>query len=142
MTTTAFHFSAKWDARASASFISTTAPVSTPLVWISSPPRDRISDMFPRITDMDTWLMISAAIRFRKGVAPAPTGSKTTGIPFALALRPASIMDSTLLTFNVPIFSTRAEDMAAISPTSSMASDMTGDAPMARHALAQSFTVT
>lgn len=86
--------------------------------------------------------MSSAAIRFLKGVAPTPTGSKTTGIPSAFALRPATIIASTFVTFSVPIFSTSDCAMETIDSASSTASAMTGDAPIARQAFAQSLTVT
>ena len=51
-------------------------------------------------------------------------------------------MDSTVLSFRVPMFRTVAEAMETIAGTSSAASVITGDPPAQMQMLAQSFTVT
>ena len=75
-------------------------------------------------------------------MAPAPTGSKTIGIPILFASFPAISIDSTVLAFKVPMFRTSAFARFTISFTSFSSSAITGDAPIARVILAQSFIVT
>ena len=67
---------------------------------------------------------------------------KPEDVQRAFALRPATIIASTFVTFSVPIFSTSDCAMETIDSASSTASAMTGDAPIARQAFAQSLTVT
>src|SRR5204863_430772 len=75
-------------------------------------------------------------------VAPAPTGSSTTGTRFRFAARPASSIASTQSSESVPMLSTRAEAAVAISSTSWTACAITGSAPSASVALAVSFMTT
>ena len=96
------------------------------------------SEAFPLITSILTSLISSRHFRSRKAVAPAPQTSRTTGMPFWLALRAASFMASTNSTVSVPIFSTRAEAIWLISATSSMAWAITGEAPRLLTTCAQS----
>jgi hypothetical protein len=83
-----------------------------------------------------------SAVSVRKDVAPAPTGSMTTGMPLSLALLPAINAASTKLGSSVPMFTTRAEAKPTISTTSSWACAMTGSAPTERVVLATRLTVT
>jgi len=75
-------------------------------------------------------------------VAPAPTGSSTTGIWRAFAEPPASSIASTQCSDSVPMFSTSAEARPVISSTSSPACAITGSAPSASVAFAVSFMTT
>ena len=75
------------------------------------------------------------AVAVRYSVAPAPTGSSTTGICLAVAVPPASSMDSTQWPESVPMLSTSDEASRAIASTSSPACAITGSAPSARVAL-------
>ena len=75
-------------------------------------------------------------------VAPAPTGSSTTGSIRAVAASPASSIDSTHGGDSVPMFSTSADAMPVISSTSSAACAITGSAPSASVAFAVSFMTT
>ena len=90
----------------------------------------------------ETSAMIRRAASVRIRVAPAPTGSSTTGAPCRLAARPASTIASTHSGESVPMLSTSAPATAAISSTSSRAWAITGEAPMARVMLAVSFITT
>ena len=82
------------------------------------------------------------AVSVRKRVAPAPTGSSTTGTPAAFAAFPASSIDSIQGAERVPMLSTSAAAAPTISSTSSRACAITGSAPMARVAFAVSFMTT
>ncbi len=77
-----------------ASFFSSTIAVSTPLVEALNPARNEISDKLPRITSIFTCERISCTVLFRSADAPAPTGSKTTGILSSLAFLPAIIIEA------------------------------------------------
>ena len=85
---------------------------------------------------------ISRLFSSRKGVAPAPHTSKTTGIPFWLAATAASFMASTTSVVRVPMLSTSAEAMPVMAATSSGAWAMTGEAPNDFTTWAQSKMVT
>ena len=78
----------------------------------------------------------------RYAVAPAPTGSRTTGIPRALAALPASSIASIHCSESVPMLSTSADASPTISSTSSRACAITGSAPSASVAFAVSFMTT
>ena len=82
------------------------------------------------------------AVSVRYVVAPAPTGSSTTGTPRSFAARPASSIASTQCGESVPMFSTSAPAIATISSTSSRACAITGSAPSASVAFAVSFITT
>ena len=82
------------------------------------------------------------AVSVRYVVAPAPTGSSTTGMPSAFAARPAASIASTQCGESVPMFSTSAPARATISSTSSRACAITGSAPSASVAFAVSFITT
>jgi hypothetical protein len=101
-----------------------------------------ISAILPRIMLNEIAFMSSATLFFRKDVAPTPTGSRTTGIPFVFAALPASTIEARVRSFAVPIFKTSASQMPTISATSSISSAIIGEAPMAKTTLAQSLTVT
>ena len=75
-------------------------------------------------------------------VAPAPTGSRTTGTPRAFASAPASSIASIQSSESVPMLSTSAPASPTISRTSSFACAITGSAPSARIAFAVSFMTT
>ena len=75
-------------------------------------------------------------------VAPAPTGSSTTGTPRSFAARPASSIASTQCGESVPMLRTSAPASATISSTSSGACAITGSAPSASVAFAVSFMTT
>ena len=68
-------------------------------------------------------------IRSRYGVAPAPQASSTTGTPLTFAADAASFMLSIKSVVSVPMLSTSAEAMEAISAASSGAWAITGEAP-------------
>ena len=78
----------------------------------------------------------------RYSVAPAPTGSSTTGIPRAVAAAPASSIASTQWPDSVPMLITSDDAMPVISSTSSPACAITGSAPSASVAFAVSFMTT
>ena len=82
------------------------------------------------------------AVVVRYCVAPAPTGSSTTGIPRSLAAAPAISIASIQSSESVPMLSTSAPARPAISRTSSFACAITGSAPSARIAFAVSFMTT
>ena len=113
---------------------------STPFTSPPSPESTPISPAFPLMT-VGCMPMSLSATSVRYGVAPAPTGSRSMGIPFTEAVPNATSMDATVLAFRVPMLTTVAEEMATMSATSSP-SVMTGDPPAQMHTLAQSFTVT
>ena len=71
-----------------------------------------------------------------------PTGSNTTGIFRRRAFFPALIIALTQGVLKVPILMTSARARLTISSTSSMACAITGNAPMARSALAVVFITT
>ena len=78
----------------------------------------------------------------RSLVAPAPTGSSTTGTPASFAAFPASSIASIQGFDSVPMFSTSAPATDAISSTSSIACAITGSAPSESVAFAVSFMTT
>jgi hypothetical protein len=90
----------------------------------------------------ETSLRMRRAASVRIRVAPAPTGSSTTGAPVRLAARPARTIASTQAGERVPMFSTTAEANEAISATSPRACAITGEAPTASVMLAVSFITT
>ena len=94
--------------------------------------------------DGDVELGRAAAATSRSGssVAPAPTGSSTTGTPARFAARPASSIASTQSSESVPMLSTSAAATEAISSTSCGACAITGSAPSASVAFAVSFMTT
>ncbi len=85
---------------------------------------------------------IRRAVSVRYAVAPTPTGSSTTGIPRALAARPAISIASIQCSESVPMLSTSADASPTISSTSCGACAMTGSAPIASVAFAVSFMTT
>jgi hypothetical protein len=101
-----------------------------------------ISDALPRITVMVAASRIWRAARVRKVVAPAPTGSSTTGRSSVLALRAVLIMVATQSLVRVPMLSTSARARETISSTSSVLCAITGEAPAASSALAVTFMTT
>ena len=113
---------------------------STPLPAARRWARARISDALPRMTANCTASSSRADSARRRLVLPAPTGSKTTGLPARLAACPPKIMDSTLSM--APRLHSRALAAAAVSCTSRMSEAMVGEPPTARRMLAQSLTVT
>ena len=98
--------------------------------------------MLPLTTEMHPVSRRRSATSVRYLVAPTPTGSRTTGIPFSCARLAASIMDSTVRSLRVPMFMTTQDARRTISDTSFISSVMTGDPPAQRQMLAQSLTVT
>ena len=82
------------------------------------------------------------AVSVRYAVAPAPTGSRTTGTPFSFAAVPAASIASIQRSESVPMLSTSAPASPTISRTSSSACAITGSAPRARIAFAVSFMTT
>ena len=104
--------------------------------------QDADSPPFPFITATSSSSSRRRAALVRMLVAPAPTGSRMTGMECSFALRPAMSIASTCSFLKVPMLSTRAPAIDTISSTSSLASAMTGEAPMHSVMLAQSFTVT
>ena len=115
---------------------------STPLVLDSDSIIALISDKLPLITLIFLLLIKSLAVLVLSLEAPAPTGSKSTGLSNSLAFLAAKNIDSIVFLFNVPILIFRALAMEVISQTSSFSSAITGDAPIASIMLAQSLTVT
>ncbi len=82
------------------------------------------------------------AVSVRYAVAPAPTGSSTTGMLRSFAAFPASSIASIQGSESVPMLSTSAPASPTISATSSWACAITGSAPSARIAFAVSFMTT
>ena len=82
------------------------------------------------------------AVAVRYSVAPAPTGSSTTGIWRAVAAPPARSIASPQWLESVPMLSTNADARRVISSTSSPACAITGRAPTASVAFAVSFITT
>jgi hypothetical protein len=101
-----------------------------------------ISAELPRTTAIRRSASSRREVSVRYVVAPAPTGSSTTGTPARLAARPARTIDSTQSSESVPMLSTSAEAALAISSTSCSACAITGSAPRASVALAVSFMTT
>jgi hypothetical protein len=95
----------------------------------------RISDALPRIT-VGLRRARSPATPVRYGVAPAPTGSSTHGVPSATARSTAISIASTHGGDSVPMLITSAREMPAKSAASSRACTIAGEAPMASSALA------
>jgi hypothetical protein len=82
------------------------------------------------------------AVSVRSRVAPAPTGSSTTGTSAAFAALAASSIASIQCSESVPMLRTSAPATEAISSTSSTACAITGSAPRESVALAVSFMTT
>src|SRR5579872_365747 len=133
---------ARASARARSSSASTRPAASTPRTPPGRPANAATSPAFPRTQATRTASSRRRDCAVRNAVAPAPTGSSTTGTPAAFARRPANSITSTTWAVSVPMLSTRAPAAATISSTSSAACAITGDAPTARVTLATSFTVT
>src|SRR5207302_159670 len=79
------------------------------------PARAAIAPALPRTHRHRTSARMRRLCADRNRVAPAPTGSRMTGTPRALAARPASTMTSTASAVSVPMFRTSAAACAAIS---------------------------
>ena len=116
--------------------------LSTPRVLRSSKASARISDALPLTMAGESSASSFRAVAVRNVVAPAPTGSRTMGRPFRRAASPAWNMAAIQGALSVPMLMTSDCAMAAISPTSSSAWAMTGDAPSASSALAVVFMTT
>ena len=129
-------------ARAAATTSSSAAIDSTPRISACMPARLATSAGLPRTTATSTSSRIRFAVSVRNVVAPAPTGSSTTGTFALFAALPASSIASIQWPESVPMFSTRAPATDAISSTSSGAWAMTGSAPIASVAFAVSFMTT
>jgi len=115
---------------------------STPRTSASTPTSVATSPALPRSTVTSISSRIRFAVSVRYVVAPAPTGSSTTGMPRAFATRPAMSIASTQCGESVPMLRTSAPAIAAISSTSSRACAITGSAPSASVAFAVSFITT
>ena len=115
---------------------------STPRTSASKPTSVATSPAFPRRTVTSTSSSSRRAVSVRYAVAPAPTGSSTTGMPRSFAALPASSIASTQCSESVPMLSTSAPARPTISATSSCACAITGSAPSARIAFAVSFMTT
>ncbi len=126
--------------------IFTRSPVtpceSTPLTDASAPARIPISPALPLRIVIFSSSSKRCALSVLNRVAPAPTGSRITGIRRSFAIPPASSIDSICPLLSVPILRTSAPAKVTISQTSSGASAMTGAAPTEIVILAQSLTVT
>ncbi len=96
----------------------------------------------PRKTLTRVSVSICKAALVRRPVAPAPAGSSTSGLPRVFACFPALSIAATRAGLRVPILSVTAPASAAISSTSSAASAMAGDAPLARRTLATKLAAT
>jgi len=118
------------------------ALLSTPRVRIAAPAELMISEPLPRITVIGTAPTRRSMAWLRYGVAPAPTGSSTRGMPRAAAARSARSMDWTQYGSSVPMLTTRAWAIAAMSSTSSWACAITGAAPAASSTLALKLITT
>ncbi|MNN46454.1 hypothetical protein D3C81_1608360 [compost metagenome] len=118
------------------------SPASTPLLVQVRPTTFATSAALP-LRAVSLISRVSLAVTsVRKAVAPAPTGSSTTGTPCRLADLPASSMDSMTYSFSVPIFRTTAADICATSAASSWESAMNGEAPSASSPLAEKLATT
>ena len=129
--------------RASAGNVGDTADrLDSPHLGLDSDERGDLARVAAEHRDVD--LAENPARRSRCGttVAPAPTGSSTTGTPRAFAARPAASIASTQWDESVPMFSTSAPANPTISSTSSGACAITGSAPSASVAFAVSFMTT
>src|SRR5579871_235358 len=125
------------------SFTPSTSPAaSTPRTAPERPASAATSPALPRQHATRTVSSNRRASVVRNELAPAPTGSKITGTPAALARRPARSIASIICLVSVPMFNTSALEAAAISSTSSTARAITGAAPTATVAFATSLTVT
>ena len=140
MTTTAPVSAASWRAAPKASLLK--AELSTPLLLTPASTKAIISLALPRMMVGWQTRISSRHASVRALVAPAPTGSSTIGIPLRDAAAPAILIPSSQASSKVPIFSTRAPAMDVISSTSRGQCAMTGEAPMARSALAELFITT
>jgi len=119
-----------------------TPPESTPLTVPPRPDNTPISPAFPFRIATTSSSRSRRTVSVRILVAPAPTGSRITGIPRSFARAPARSIAPTWASVRVPIFRTRAPASPAISAASSGASAMTGAAPAQSVMLAQSLMVT
>ncbi len=117
-------------------------PESTPLTLPPVPARTPISPAFPFRTATSRESRSRQAVSVRNRVAPAPTGSRMTGMPRTFARRPAMSIASTCPCESVPMLRTRAPAAETISATSSGASAITGAAPAEIVMFAQSLIVT
>ncbi len=129
-------------ARATSAMSSEAEMDSTPRISAAAPARNATSAALPRTTATSTSSRMRRAESLRRVVAPAPTGSSTTGTPARLAALPARTIESTRSGHSVPMFRTTAPAIEANSSTSPGACAMTGSAPSARIALAVSFITT
>ena len=121
----------------------TSTPPDEPVTFFSASSESfRISDMLPRMAVNVTASNSSSAIFRRNALAPTPTGSSSTGIPFAFAAFPAASIACSLRSLGVPILRASAPACAVISPISCGSSAMTGFAPHARIMFATSCAVT
>ena len=84
---------------------------------------------------------LASAVSVRYAVAPAPTGSRSMGMPLEDAVRNATSIEPTVLALSVPMLTTVDEEIDTMSATSSP-SVMTGEPPAQMQMLAQSLTVT
>src|SRR3954454_20823205 len=101
---------------------SSAAPIdSTPRTSASTPTSVATSPWLPRSTDTFTCSRTRLAVSVRYLVAPAPTGSKTTGTPCAFAALPARSIASTDGGESVRMLSTSSPPSVTISSTSSRA---------------------
>ena len=124
------------------SFISSSAFASTPLSDMLPSARAFISEIFPLMTSISIFSRIFLAASVLCVLDPAPTGSKTTGLPSSFAFLPAFIIASYFCSLSVPILIFRPLHMDVISSASCGASAIIGLAPQARRTFATSFTVT
>ena len=115
---------------------------STPRTQPFIPVIELISPALPFKTAISSFSRRFITVSVLRRVAPAPTGSRTTGTPFSFADLPASSIESTWGPFSVPIFKTSASAAAAISAASLLSDIITGDAPAEIVMFAQSLTVT
>ena len=113
---------------------------STPLSCPVPPASARISDTLPRMTETRPSARSFAHISPRKWLAPAATGSSTTGWPSFFAVPAARSMASCART--APMLRTSEEACAVISSTSRSSCAMIAVPPAARMIFAQSLTVT
>ena len=119
------------------------APIdSTPRISACRPASVASSAGLPRTTAISASSRILFAVSVRRRVAPAPTGSSTTGTPAWFAAFAASSIASIQGCERVPMLSTSAPATDAISSTSSFACAITGSAPSASVAFAVSFITT
>ena len=130
------------DASRLSSVTASATSASTPLVVPEPAARVLISEMLPRTTVNLTSSRSLRAVWVRRALAPAPTGSSTTGWPSSLAFFPAVNMEGMVFWFRVPMLMFRPPQMEVMSSTSWMSSDMMGLPPQASSTLATSLTVT